>query len=219
MKIIVNTKKNGEECYVQVRDILFLGRITKNNKVIQQYINYINSGYGDNNFIKVVQPLYIKAFKNCDYIVDFTEYSSKNVSLGYLSKLLVTLNFSLNTDFDKKCIDHKTDDIRDIMAFKKGELDYKIPLVFNGDVEIINDDGTLCFESTILDDVFILKRTDGGNVKDIDYYSFYLNCINTLYTTKYSDIDVNDRNYSSFDSNGNIVITINSRRKKRSKKK
>lgn len=217
MKIITNTKRNGEVCYVQLKDILFLSRIVKNNNVMQHYIDFINSGYGDDDFIKINHPLYIEAFKKCDYIVDFIEYGDKNVSINYLSKLLVTINFAFNTDIDSLCVKHKTDGIRDIIAFKKGELDYKIPLIPDGRIEHINDEGTLCFSSTILNDVYVLTSTNGVDVQTIDYYSFYLDCLDKLYDTHYPDVKKEDRDYKGFDRGNSIIITINNKKKKERK--
>ena len=73
MKIITNTKFYGKLCYVQVKDVLFLARYTGNKRLMQDYINTINNGKSDNEFIKVSGDSYIKAFELCDYIIDFSE--------------------------------------------------------------------------------------------------------------------------------------------------
>lgn len=206
MKIITNTKRNGELCYVQVKDILFLARITKNNKVMQQYVNFINNGVCDNDFVRITQPLYIDAFKKCDYIVDFTLYS--NVSITYVSRLMATTNFFVSSDLEKDCIQHKTDDLRDIISFKKGDLEYKIPLISNGKYEYENEDGTLLFDSTIIDGCFAITSLDGNNVDDNEYYDFYLKCIDKIYNEIYVGIPVEERKFEKFVMGNTLVIRV-----------
>ena len=55
-------------------------------------------------------------------IIDFIEYQKQDMS--YLTNYLVNSIYS-NTEETK----HKSDGIRDIIAFKKKELDYKIPII------------------------------------------------------------------------------------------
>jgi hypothetical protein len=217
MKIITNTKHDGEVCYVQFKDIGFLARITANKSLMMQYIAFINSGYVENDFIKITQPLYVKVIKNCDYIVDFIDLSSESVSLGYLSNLIVTLNFSFNGDFCKECVDHRTDGIKDIIAFKTGEVDFKIPLISNGDIEFISEDKVMVFNSTILENTFVLRRIDGDDIHKVNYYDFYLECIDKIYSFKYPDIEAENRDFVSFDKGSSLVIRINNKIKKEKK--
>ena len=215
MKIITNTKINGELCYVQVKDILFLARITKNANVMQQYITLINSGHTDNEFVRITQKSYIKAIKNCDYIVDFVEFGDSKLQTSYLSSLIVTLNFSVINEFDKECVEHKTDGLRDIMSFKRGDLEYKIPLIPNGVIEKCNEDENLVFSSTVIDNCFIIKSVDGTAVQNIDYFDFYLDCLDIIYNEFYPNIPFEERKHDVIDRGGVIIIQIYDIKKKK----
>lgn len=218
MKIITKTRRDGELCYIQVKDILFLSRITKNSNVMQQYINLINEGHGDNDFIRITQKSYIEIIKKCDYIADFIEFGNKNTPISYISSLIVTLNFSVGDEITKECVSHKTDDLRDIMAFKKGELEYKIPLVANGSIEMCNEDKTLVLDGTAISDCFIIKSIDGVDIQNKDYYDFYLNCLDRIYSEFYPDIEQTERKYDAYDRGNVLVICIHRQEKKKENK-
>ena len=215
MKIITNTKRNGELCYVQVKDLLFLAKLTKNKNIMQQYISMINNSYSDDDFVRITQEGYKNAIKKCDYIVDFTEFSSKKVSIAYLSKLIVTMSFSIMDEFESQCVEHKADGIRDIMAFKKGELDYKMPLIVNGGFEYENNDKTLYLDDTILDDCFVIKTSDGSDVQTHDYFSFYLECIDKIYNERYADVVQQERKFDVYDRGNTLMIIIRNQEKKK----
>ncbi len=219
MKIITNTNRHGELCYVQVKDILFLARLTKNKNVMQQYINLVNQGYGDNDFIKINQPMYINAIKKCEYIVDFLEFGGKEITNSYLSRYIVTLSFFASNDDEKKFVDYKMEGIRDIMAFKRGEIDFKIPLVPNGNFEYTTDDGKFFVESTVVDNCFTLKVNDGSDVQNHDYFDFYLEALDKIYDTFYPNIEKDERKYDAYDRGSMIIIYIDNKEKKKKESK
>ena len=47
MKLITKTSKNGESVYVQVKDLLYLGRILGDTAYIDEYIELLNSQKND----------------------------------------------------------------------------------------------------------------------------------------------------------------------------
>ena len=156
MKIITNTKLYGKVCYVQVKDVLFLARYTGNKRLMQDYLNSINSGKSDNEFIKVSGDSYIRAFELCDYIIDFSEYSKRDIGVNYLSNMIKTKVYAMPKDeMAKEGLDYQIDGIRDIIAYKRGDLDYKIPLVADGRIEYVSNN--LIFNSTIVNGCFTLK--------------------------------------------------------------
>lgn len=215
MKIISTTKRNGVLCYVQVKDVMFLARITKNHKMMEQYVKLINNGKGDDDFIRVTQTSLIDLFTRCDHIINFSDFANKDSNLTYLSNLLVNMNTTLvGGDLEKECIQHKSDDIRDIMSFKKRELDYKIPLVPSGVVEYTNDEGNLYFDSTVVEDCFILTTKDGSPVQNHDYYDFYVLCMKRIFSELYPDREFNSESYNCYDRVNMLVITVNREKKK-----
>lgn len=215
MKIITNTKSNGILCYVQVKDILFLARITKNHKMMEQYVKLINDGKVDDDFIRITQTSLIELFTRCDHIINFSDYADKNSSVTYLSNLLVNMNSTVvGGELERECLQHKSDGIRDVMAFKKGELEYKIPLVASGKVEYTSDNEEFYFESTIIDGCYILKTKDGSSVQNHEYYEFYVACLKRLFQEQYPDREFNSEAYKCYDRVNMLVITINNEKKK-----
>lgn len=207
MKIITNTKRNGKLCYVQVKDILFLARYTGNKRLMQDYLNAINNGRGDNEFIKVSGDSYIRAFELCDYIIDFSEYSRKDVGVNYLSNLVKTKVYAMPKDKrDQEGLDYQIEGVRDIVNYKRGELDYKIPLVATGKIEIISTDKKFVFDSSIVDNCFTLTTTNGADINTLDYTVFLNTCIDKVYSTLYPEVEVRD--YSTFITGNTLVLNI-----------
>ena len=62
---------------------------------MQDYINTINNGKVDNEFIKVSGDSYIRAFELCDYIIDFSEYSKRDIGVNYLSNMVKSKIYSM----------------------------------------------------------------------------------------------------------------------------
>lgn len=216
MKIISNTKRNGVLCYVQVKDIMFLARITKNDNMMEQYIKLINDGKGDYDFVRVTQTSLIDLFIKCDYILNFSDFTDKGTNVSYLSNLLVNMNSTLvGGDLEKDCLRHKSDDIRDVMAFKKGELEYKIPLISSGLIEYTSSDGEFYFDSTVVEGCFTLSTKDGSMVQNHDYYDFYLLCLKRLFAELYPDREFNLDSYKCYDRGNMLIIMINESEKKK----
>ncbi len=207
MKIITNTKRNGKLCFVQVKDILFLARMTGNKRLMQDYLNAINNGKCDNEFIKVSGDSYIRAFELCDYIIDFSEYSRKEVGINYLSNLVKTKVYAMPKEkIDQEGLDYQINGVRDIISYKRGELDYKIPMVADGRIEFISKDNKFTFDSTIVDGCFALTILDGTSLEGTDYQEFLDSSIDRVYSTLYPD--VTERNIKTFVTGNTLVVSI-----------
>ena len=207
MKIITNTKLYGKLCYVQVKDLLFLARYTGNKRLMQDYIDTINKGKSDNEFIKVSGDKYIKAFELCDYIIDFSEYSKRDIGVNYLSNLVKNKIYIQSKEKrEVEGIDHKIDGVRDIIAYKNGTLDYKIPLVNDGRIEIISPNKKMFFSSSIIEDCFTIIPTSNKEIEGIDYQEFLTNCIDRVYNTLYPELT--DKEYKTFIVGNTLVVTI-----------
>lgn len=216
MKIITNTKLYGKVCYVQVKDVLFLARYTGNKRLMQDYLNSINNGKSDNEFIKVSGDSYIRAFELCDYIIDFSEYSRKDIGVNYLSNMVKTKVYAMPKDKrDQEGLDYQIEGVRDIISYKRGELDYRIPLVPNGKMEILSKDKRFVFESTIIDDCFSLKTVDGSDIEKSDYQLFLDECIDRTYSTLYPDCD--ERDFSTFVTGNTVVLNVKKHNVKKKK--
>lgn len=213
MKIITNTKYDGVLCYVQVKDYLYLARISKNEALMNIYISLINRGHGDDYFIRVTNLHYIEAFKRCDDIVNFVDY--KRDDIEYLSSVLVTMNVVYpQSEYDKEAIRHKSDGIRDIMSLKKGELDYSVPIIPSGELEIDNDD--VVFTSSVIPDWYIFRKKN-GNEESIDEEFLDL-CIDNVFKNDYAFISTEERKYRLVDNGSTIYLNVLNRMEKKKSK-
>ena len=210
MKIITTTKKDGDLCFTQVKEILFLARIKNDDRLMKYYIKLLNNSYLDDEFVRVHNN-FIDVVKSCEDIINFCDYIDCDVS--YLSNYLVTMNCLtyVNDQCAKECLIHKSDGIRDMMYFKKGELDYLIPIVPNGEFEKFDLNNELVFDSSIIPDVFLLRTIDGRDVNTIDYDEFFKKCIDEVYKSNYSYVNDDERNYEYKDRGNTFVLYINNR--------
>lgn len=199
MKVIV-----GDNYYVQVRDIFFIGNLYNSKMIIAYYMSFINRGYGDNDFVKINNKS-IKQILDTDLIIDFTDY--KDTSIVYLSNVLA--NLFMTTQNTGEVTKHKENDIRDIISFKKGELNYSIPLIPTDEVSYINQEMGLAFRSTIFDNYFVFQsNSDLDNVQYLDYLRF---CINEVIEEKFANQVVS---YDIINNESYLVIRFNVEQKK-----
>jgi len=205
MKIITNTKRCGKLCYVQVRDVLFLARMTENRRLMDDYIKFINEGKTDYEFIKVSGDSYIKAFELCDYIIDFGEYSKRDIGISYLSNMVRSQAYVIPKErFGKEGMRHQTDAIRDIIAYKRGDLEYKIPLVADGRIEFVSCDKQFTFDSTIIDDCYMIGTTNGLPISEVDYSQFLKESLDKIF----GNIPKEDRKYETYVVGKLLVIKV-----------
>lgn len=205
MKIITHTSKDGETVYIQVKDLLYMGRTSGNRVFVDEYVDMLNSQKSDNDFIRVYGEIKRAVLSRTD-IIEFKE-TYKEPS-AFLSRTLINLSLSsINDEVSKK----RSEDIRDVLAFKRGELDYGIPLLSDGDLYLVSENGLLSFGSTIIPDCFVLKSVDYGDIKTLDYQEFLSNCLDKVK----SEYDEKQRNNYSICQVGNIVAIKFNRHNKR----
>lgn len=207
MKIITDTKRYGKLCYVQVRDVLFLAKMTNNQRLMKDYLMFVDEGRTDYEFIKVSGDSYIRAFELCDYIIDFSEYSKKDIGINYLSNMIKSKVYVNSRDSScEEGINHQIDAVRDMMAYKRGGLNYEIPLVADGRIELLSRDFKYTFESTIIDGYFVLKAVDGSDLENQDYQEFLDNGIKRIFDILY--LNYTERTYTSFVSGNTLVVNV-----------
>lgn len=173
MKIIVNN-----DCYVQVRDILFLAKIYNSKVFMNKYLELINNGKVDVDFIKVTSNKLKEALEN-GAIINFDDF--RDSSITALGSYLVTMYTGVcNNDKEKVYVEHKADAIRDIIAFKNGKLPYAIPLIPNGKERYEDSNLKVVCESTIFDNYYIIKKVDGNKINNISYQDFINSVIDKI---------------------------------------
>ena len=170
MKVIVNDK-----VYVQVRDILFIARLYGNEKIMNYYLFLINQEFLDTDFVLSNNFLLNKILKS-SLILDFNEY--RDYSNFHISNLIISLS-SVKMD-EQGISSHQIDDLRDIMNFKRGVLQYTIPLIPNGKIDEKYDDLRLRFRSTIFNEYFIIEAEKQEDICNYDYMECLKRGINML---------------------------------------
>ncbi len=151
MKIIVN-----EKVYVQVRDILFLARLYKSEILMNYYLSFINQGFLDYDFIKSKNSLLNKILAT-DIIIDYRDYA--DYTDYHLSSLIINLSSTHNGN--KDIVEHKMDDLRDIISIVRKDANYTIPLIPDDKIVKRYDDLNLCFKSTIIPNYYLLEPING----------------------------------------------------------
>lgn len=151
MKIITS-----KGIYLQVKDLTYLFNITG----LSYFKKAIKVGNSADEFVLITNNKIIKIINNSNGIVDFNEVYQ--MDLATISEYI--LSYSKSSLFSKDETNrHYLEGLRDVLDFKKGSLDYKIPLIKG---EVLYDDGSIIISSTTISDIFYVK---GGttSIKDI----------------------------------------------------
>ena len=195
MKIIVN-RKDETVCYVQLRDLVFLAN--RNIHVFRELsIQFINEGKTLEEFVRINNIKLIEYIGNCNEIIEFDDYV--NNSIESISNVIVTKNLLYKADsVSNAIVRHQTDDLHDIIAFKKGELNYSIPLVCTD--EFVLELGNVRVCSTILKNKFIIKVDGEVNIADL-LEQIKENIINKLNLKA-------DYEFKVVELNGNYLLSI-----------
>lgn len=151
MKIIVH--KNEEViCYVQLRDLIYLAD-KKDNIFRTLSLKFIDEFKTMSDFVKISDIELIKLIEKREDIIDFSAFVA--YSNESLTKLLVAKNLFCNSDEASRRVKHETQAIQDVISYKKGELDYNIPLI--ADDRIVEKINGYVVMSTNFNDKFIVK--------------------------------------------------------------
>ncbi len=205
MKIITNTKYDGTLCFVQVKDFFYLAQVTGNKSLMNIYLSFINEGKSDNQFVKITNQHYMKAFEMCEEIIDFGYYVKNDIDS--LTRLVVSMNvLFLQGEYDRKANQYKADGIRDVMFYKKKELDYNIPVVPSGEVEIESENAI--FTASNLPDCFMF-RSKNGKVFDMNLQQeFVSQCTIDVLSSKYPSLTNSDSNYKYIDNGNTLFLNV-----------
>lgn len=154
MKIVANSKQANIICYLQVKDFLKLARIYNDKKFIQCYIQLLNEGKGDNEFVNVSNMQFVDKIIVCDAIANLNEFLNMSIE-GITRHLIQLYSFDLNNGNN----DDQSDDLRDIISFKKGELEYPIPMQPNSN--LCSENGFNLY-SSIIKGFYIISGFDSA---------------------------------------------------------
>lgn len=214
MKIVLNKNNGGMICHVQVKDFLRLARIRGDKKFAQYYVHFINKGKGDFDFIDISESRYIDDVLHCSEIANFMDY--KDMAISDISQQIVQWYTFLANTGNKNEENSKISDLRDIIAYKKGELGYPIPLVLDSRLTAHDEDHKLFFSSSIIKDCYVIKTIDHSLISSIDYEKFLNKVIDEIFQNDYPSIDIEDRKVAVHVNDDNILIVVNNTNKKKS---
>ena len=165
MKVISEDINEREYFYIQIRDIKHLIE-DRNLRILERlYRQCINNGKTEVDFIRLDNQYYIDIINNYEEIIDFNYYI--NESQNYLARVLINSVYD-----DRESTKHKIEAIRDVIAFQRGELDYKIPIVPTRAFACLNEKQGLFFTTSNLPDLYILSSTTDKSLDQIDYHNF-----------------------------------------------
>ena len=144
------------------------------------------------DFVRVSDKGMIDIIENLEDIVDFNYY--KKFSIESLSHLLVSKNLFCTSAESRRRVDHETQAIQDIITYKKGELEYTVPLVADDRMKVTVLGYTVV--STNCDNKFIVQSC-GENSQDLDVIidTIRKEAINTNEENKTRVPDSNDIGY------------------------
>lgn len=213
MKIVIKKNDDSVICHVQVKDFLKLARINGDKKYVQYYIHFVNNGKGDNDFIDISNTSYADDIVKCSDIVNFMDY--KDMSIQGISQQIVQF-YSFVTNLNGRGeVESRIDDMRDIIAYKKGELNYLIPVVLDYRISLEDTDNNLVFSSSIVNGCYLIKNKNGEDISNTNYDVFLNQAIDRIYEDDYPEYD-GERDYQVHQSGGCLLIVVNNIKKKKS---
>ena len=165
MKIISTDYNNDFYCLVQMRDIEYLIKYKGLSRISAFYKKCIDEGKTEYDFVRLYDDDNIDIVLQCDDIIDFHEYIYENPT--YLSRIIVNSVYATGPG-----IELKNNALRDIIAFQKGDIGYKIPLVPTREFASVSEKEHLSFETTILKGYYLVKSTDNISIEDKDISQF-----------------------------------------------
>ena len=154
MKIVVRNEQEITRCFAQLRDIEYLGERYNShlfgNLAVREHKNGHTNPY---EFLEIKNESVAKIIDRHHYIVDFSDMVKYDTLT--LSRLILLSHSFLPDEKTKMDEEHKTDDLVDIISFKKGMLTYPIPVFF--DEKDLLDNGEVVFGSTTIPGYYMLR--------------------------------------------------------------
>ena len=165
MKIITKDYNNNFYCYIQVRDLAYLVEQKRLTIFKLLYEKLLNAGMIYTDFIRIKDPSMIEVILHIDEIIDFNDY--QKLDALSLSRILVNSAYS-----STKQTEHKCESIRDIIAFNKGELEYKIPVLPTNKFACLSTEKNISFQTSSVPNFYILRSEDDIPITEKDYQAF-----------------------------------------------
>ncbi len=165
MKIITKDYNNNFYCYIQVRDLAYLVEQKRLTIFKLLYEKILNTEMIYTDFIRIKDPSMIEVILHVDEIIDFNDYQKLD-SLS-LSRILVNSIYT-----NSKQTEHKCESIRDIIAFNKGELDYKMPVLPTNKYACLSTEKNISFQTSTVPNFYILRSEDDIPITEKDYQAF-----------------------------------------------
>lgn len=203
MKIIIKDETGIKKCLIQLRDVDYMEK-KYNAKSIRKYLTMgIHSELKEESFIPVVNAHIAQVIEADPNIVDFSEIVKLDtLSISRLIVLAHSFGATKKQQLDEE---KKTIDLQDIMSFKNGTLDYKIPLMLDG--KVMNKDGEIVFGSTTIPGCYVLKGNKHSNLRE--YLELNSNALYSLI-----GLDKEMESYSVTELDNCLLVHFNTKKKR-----
>ncbi len=210
MKIVTDSQSATKACYIQQKDLLYLGQKLGDTSLITLYEENRASSIADNTFL-YIKDIDLISLIICDTeLINFVDYAHTPtgiIAIDILSKLSSLLEIQ-----ERATTKNAIRDLRDIIAYRNGSLPYTIPPVPTD--QYVMDYKNLTFSSTIFDDVYLLRTINGEDINSYDYLSYLTNCLAFIYKNAYPIYLSSELSYTITKYNNSLLITIKPKVKK-----
>ncbi len=210
MKLITNNNTKKVRCYVQVKDLLYLGMHLKKKIFLERYYALKDAGALDTQFVKVIDNESLSLVLNDETLVSFTDYN-KMPTVCLATEIVQRIPFILD-EKERRSFCQAVHDLKDIILFRRGELNYTIPALPTDRIELLSSN--LVFSTTIFNGVYSFRTIDGSDASSEVYRSYLMECILSIYGMDFPGYTGDEMNYSLVKDGNNLLVRIAPLKKK-----
>lgn len=210
MKLVTNNNTKKVCCYVQVKDLLYLGMHLKKKVFLDRYYSLKNAGAIDTQFVKVIDNESLSLVLSDETLISFTDYN-KLPSFCIATEIIQRMPFIFD-ETERRSFSQAVHDLRDIILFRRGELCYKIPAIPTDRIEFLSSN--LVFSTTIFNGVYSFRTTDGSDASLDANREYLMGCILSIYEMDFPGYTGDEMSYSLIKDDNSLLVRIAPLKKK-----
>lgn len=210
MTIKADSVTCGTCCFIQVKDLFYLWKQKKERTLLDTYRTLINEGKQETDFIKIIDLPTLRIIFNEETLISFDEY--RKMPLPILVSEIFQ-KFSLGLEFGNKAgAKQAIKDLKDIIAYKTGTLNYEIPAVPTG--RIVFMQGNSAFSSTQFEHTYLYRTLNKDDASKQEHRAYLLECILNIYDLDFPGYTKDELEYTITKKGNNLLIHISPTKKK-----
>ena len=163
MMFLTKSKVLGDVCYIELKDLIYLANMEKNDFYFKRYQELKQNNMSDNDFVRIRDPKIIDDLQHNDKLFNYLDYY--NVAVPALGMCVKNL---LIQGEERKASELST------LLNRKIYGNLRLPLLPDGVFERVK--GDMYFYSTIESNCFVLKILTNNTSKD-EYEEFINSCL------------------------------------------